>query len=106
MSYDPYKSPMNQGMPVEPHRGAMILIFGLLGLLFCPLFAIAAWLMGGADMNKIRAGQMDRAGEGLTQVGYILGIIGSILLVITVVVWIGFFLLFVIAGLGAAAANA
>jgi hypothetical protein len=108
MSYDPYQPPMQQnnlgGKMLEPHRGALILIFGLIGLLACQPFSIAAWLMGGADMQKIRAGQMDPAGEGLTQVGYILGIIGSILFALSIVITIGALIfIFVIAAASAAA---
>jgi hypothetical protein len=103
MSYDPKMPPLTQGGFAEPHRGAMILIFGLLGIFFCPIFAIVAWLMGGADLKKIRAGQMDRAGEGLTQVGYILGIVGAILFVLTIVVWVVMIMIFIGVGLGAAA---
>lgn len=108
MSYDPYQSPMQQnhlgGKFTEPHRGALILIFGLIGIFACQPFSIAAWLMGGADMKKIRAGQMDPAGEGLTQVGYILGIIGSILFALSIVLTIGAMIfIFVIAAASAAA---
>lgn len=108
MSYDPYNSPASPtnlgGKFVEPHRGALILIFGLIGLLACQPFSIAAWLMGGSDMKKIRAGQMDPAGESLTQVGYILGIIGSIIFAITIVTTIGALIfIFVIAAASAAA---
>ena len=31
---------------MKPHRGIMILVFGILGLVVCQLFGIAAWVMG------------------------------------------------------------
>ena len=34
---------------------------------------------GNNDLREIRAGKMDRAGEGITQAGRICGIIGTIL---------------------------
>lgn len=76
-----------------PHRGGMILTFGILsivGWLLCaqlPLsfFGIAAWIMGHADLKEIKAGRMDPAGEGLTRAGWILGIIGTVLLIAGVV---------------------
>jgi hypothetical protein len=62
------------------HRGGEILTFGLLALLPCPLtaiiFGIIAWMMANADLKEMRSGRMDRDGEGLTQAGRVLGIIG------------------------------
>ncbi|HJZ93305.1 MAG TPA: DUF4190 domain-containing protein [Gemmataceae bacterium] len=60
-----------------PHRGGMILTFGILSLLCCPLiFGILAIVMGGNDLKAMAAGRMDRSGEGLTRVGQILGFVG------------------------------
>jgi len=42
-----------------------------------------AWVMGNNDLAAMRAGRMDRSGEGLTQAGRILGIISSILLILS-----------------------
>ena len=69
---------MNDYQPqgLKPHRGGMILAFGILGLVCCIIFAILAWVMGGADLKEMAAGRMDRAGEGMTKAGWILGIIG------------------------------
>jgi hypothetical protein len=60
----------------------MILTLSLLGFLCCQLFSIAAWVMGHADMKEINAGRMDPEGRGLTQAGMIVGIIGTVLLVL------------------------
>jgi hypothetical protein len=75
---------------LRPHRGVLILVFGILGLVLCFPFGIAAWIMGNGDLKEIRAGRLDPAGEGLTQAGRICGIVATILAVIYVVV---FFLL-------------
>jgi hypothetical protein len=63
----------------EPHRGALILILGICGLMVCILCAPAAWIMGSQDLAKISAGTMDPEGYGSTQAGYVLGIIGTVL---------------------------
>jgi hypothetical protein len=64
----------------EPHRGAMILTLGILSIVLCgPVCGPIAWILGHQDLEKIRAGQMDRTGEGITQAGYVCGIIGTIL---------------------------
>jgi len=72
---------MNDFQPqgLKPHRGGMILAFGIVGLLCCIIFAILAWVMGGADLKEMAAGRMDRAGEGMTKAGWILGIVGTVL---------------------------
>ena len=60
---------------LAPHRGGLILAFGIIGLLVCLPFGIAAWVMGNNDLREIGAGRMDPAGEGLTRSGKIIGII-------------------------------
>jgi predicted Zn finger-like uncharacterized protein len=70
----------------EPHRGNMILVFGIISLAtlaFCGViglpFGIMAWVMGHKDMLKIDQGVMDPEGRGSTQAGKICGIIGTII---------------------------
>lgn len=78
---------------LTPHRGTMILVLGILSLLMCAPLGIPAWLMGSHDLAEIKAGRMDPEGESLTQAGYIMGIIGSILMifgVLMICLWIAF----------------
>ncbi|MAE32518.1 MAG: hypothetical protein CMO43_13180 [Verrucomicrobiales bacterium] len=63
---------------LEPHRGALILTFGILSIVCCFPFGIAAWIMGNNDMQQIEAGMMDPSGKGITNAGKICGIIGTI----------------------------
>ena len=60
---------------LNPHRAGLILTFGLIGLLVCVPFGIAAWVMGNHDLREMAAGRMDRRGEGQTRAGKIIGII-------------------------------
>ncbi len=76
---------------MKPHRGTLILIFGILGLVVCAPFGIAAWIMGSGDLKQIDAGQMDPSGRGLTNAGRICGIIATILLVLSVIVFVALF---------------
>jgi hypothetical protein len=78
-----------------PHRGVIILVLGILGLIVCPLIAPVAWIMGKGDLAQIDAGQMDPEGRGMTQAGMIIGIAGTIFLVLSLFV---FLLLFVLGG--------
>ena len=67
---------------MQAHRGTMLLVFGILGIVACPLFAPVAWIMGKNDLEQIRAGSMDPDGESTTNAGKILGLIGTILMVL------------------------
>ena len=82
---NPYSSPRTAGpmvRAVRPHRGGMILMFGVLGFACCQIFSIVAWVMGHADLKEIKAGRMDPEGRGLTQAGMIIGIIGTVLMIL------------------------
>ena len=75
------------GRYVEPHRGALILILGILGFFInCPIFSFMAWVMASQDLNAMRSGRMDPSGEGLTQAGYYLGMIWSMIWIVGAVV--------------------
>ena len=79
---------------MKPHRGNLILILGILGLVVCTPLAIVAWVMGSGDLKEMDAGMMDPSGRGSTNAGKICGIIGTILMILTIVGTIGFILLF------------
>ncbi len=81
--------PYEPGPPMQPHRGVMILVFGLLGLVPCCLsivFPILAWVFGSQDLREMRAGRMDPSGQGLTQAGMILGIVTVVVQVVLSIV--------------------
>ncbi len=70
----------------EPHRGPLVLTLGVLSLVMLTIcypvgvvLGLAAWVLGQADLRKLRAGGMDPAGHGLTQAGWICGIVGTVL---------------------------
>ena len=67
---------------MKPHRGTLILVLGILGLVVCGPLGIAAWIMGNGDLREMAEGRMDPAGQGMTQAGKICGIIGIVLNVI------------------------
>ena len=82
---DDYDDAPVRGRGGKPHRGGMILTFGILGLLCCGIFAILAAIMGAGDLKQMAAGRMDRSGEGMTKVGMILGYVGIGLWIIGVI---------------------
>lgn len=48
------------------------------------LFAIPAWILGKAERQAIERGESPDSGRGMAEAGYILGIIGTVLLVLAV----------------------
>jgi hypothetical protein len=70
-------------------RATTALILGILGFVCCQLCAPFAWYMGQQELKAIKAGQSSMAGQGFATAGWILGIIGSILLVF-VLLWFFF----------------
>jgi hypothetical protein len=87
-------------IPVAPHRGSTILVLGILGLMFCFLFSIAAWQMGRADLHTMEMGLMDKSGHGLTMAGYIMGIIGTLIILIPLAIFAMFIIFTLIAHAG------
>ena len=70
-----------------PHRGGLILVLGILGwVVGCPIFSVAAWMMGSSDLREMRYGRMDPAGKGITQAGSILGMVYSLLWIVFLVI--------------------
>ena len=73
---------------MKPHRGTLILVLGILGLLFCQVLGIPAWIMGNNDLKEMNAGTMDPSGRSVTNAGMICGIIATVLLILGAVVMI------------------
>ena len=82
---------------MKPHRGAVILVFGILGLILCQLFGIAAWTMGNSDLREMDAGVMDPAGKDLTSAGRMLGMVGTAILLLQAVIIVVAILVMVLA---------
>jgi len=72
---------------MQPHRGTMILVFGILGLVVCMPLGIVAWVMGSGDLKKMDAGLMDPEGRGITQAGKIIGMVATILAIVGIALW-------------------
>jgi hypothetical protein len=95
--------PTSQSFPVQsgtvqPHRGVLILVFGILGIVVCVIFGVVAWVMGSGDLKAMAAGQMDRSGEGLTRAGQIIGMISVLLAALGIVIMIVMIALMGVAG--------
>ncbi len=77
---------------LEPHRGTLILVLGILGLVVCFPCGIVAWILANGDLKKMDLGLMDPEGRGNTKVGKILGIIALALVIVGIIFAVIFFL--------------
>lgn len=90
----PYGQP---GYPVQfapDHpKATTSLVLGILGVVLCSVLAPFAWKMGKQTVDEIDASQGQLGGRGAAQAGYIMGIIGTVLLgigLVLIVLWVVF----------------
>lgn len=83
----------------EDSQATVALVLGILGLVLCQILGPIAWVMGNNEVTAIDAGKRNPANRSTAQAGKILGIIGTVFLIIGVAV----LLFFLVIGLIAAA---
>ena len=77
-------------IPQQSSKATLAVVLGVLGIICCGLLAPAAWYLASEELKAINAGRLSEANRGMAQVAKILGIIGTILLVIGLL-WVVFF---------------
>ena len=87
MTYPSQHSPY-QGYP-EASQSTAILVLGILGLIICQVLSPIAWYMGNQELTGIDTGRRDPTGRSTANAGRILGIIGTVFLIIGVVALFG-----------------
>jgi uncharacterized membrane protein YjgN (DUF898 family) len=75
--------------PASSSQAITSLVLGILGVVCCSFLSPIAWYMGNQELQAIRQGRAPATGEGLAKAGQILGIIGTVLLGLTVL-WVFF----------------
>ena len=105
VSPNPYAPPSSPsvlpGAYVQPHRGGIVLALGIAGLCcvtfgFCCMpfgilalpIGIVALVLGAADLKKMRQGNMDPSGRGLTLAGIVMGIITNVLMALALLLFV------------------
>jgi hypothetical protein len=85
-SYPPPGYPAQPPIQYAPDhpRATTSLVLGILGVVLCQIIAPFAWSMGRKTLNEIDASQGRIGGRGAAQAGYILGIVGTVLLGLSV----------------------
>lgn len=97
MSQPPAPPPFNVPPPDHPQT-TTILILGICGLVLCQVLGPFAWSMGNKALREIEASQGRLGGRDTVNVGRILGMVSTALLVLGLVA----VLIFVVLGLGLA----
>lgn len=82
MTYPP-QQPYYEGYP-EASQSTVILVLGILGLVVCQVLSPIAWYLGNQEVTAIDTGRRDPAGRSTANAGRILGIIGTVLLILGV----------------------
>jgi Domain of unknown function (DUF4190) len=77
----PYgQSPM--GYAPDHPKATTALVLGILGLVVCGLIAPFAWRIGRRTLDEIDGSHGQLGGRGTAQAGYVLGIIGTVVLLL------------------------
>jgi hypothetical protein len=105
----PYPPPGHPGgtahyAPDHP-RATTVLVLGLLGVVLCQVLGPFAWAMGKKALNEIDASGGRIGGRGQVQAGYVLGIVGTVLLGLSVLL-LGVYAVFMVALVGGVATAA
>jgi hypothetical protein len=69
----------------EQSKATTVLVLGILGLVICSVLAPIAWYLGNDEVRAIDAGRRDPSNRSMANTGRILGIIGTVLLAIGLV---------------------
>ncbi len=95
----PYGQPGYGYGPRQDHPKAMTsLVLGILGLVICGVIAPFAWRIGKRTVDEIDASGGQWGGRSAAKAGYILGLIGTILLIFSLLTLV---VVLVVGGLGA-----
>jgi hypothetical protein len=79
-----------EGQPQSASSQAITaLVLSILGIVCCGILAPVGWYLGNQEQKAIREGRSPSAGQGFAQAAVIIGIIGTILMVFTLL-WIFF----------------
>ena len=82
----------------EDSQATTVLVLGILALVLCQVLGPIAWVMGNKELAGIDAGLRPPQNRGTAQAGRILGIISTIILIISVVFLFLFLFIALIAG--------
>lgn len=76
------------GQPVEHPNASAVLFLGALSVLCCGILGPVAWALGRRALDQIEASGGEYGGRSQVLVGYVLGILGTIMMIIMAVLLI------------------
>ena len=79
---NPYGVPGLGGAPAPHPRATTVLVLGILGLVCCGVLAPVAWVMGRSAEREVAAAPGRYSESGTLKVGKILGIVGTVWIVV------------------------
>jgi uncharacterized membrane protein YjgN (DUF898 family) len=91
-----YPTPPGYAPPPEHPRASTVLVLGILGLVLCGVLAPFAWVMGKSTLEEIDASGGRWGGRSNANTGYILGIVGSVLLGVGILMVAGYILVMLV----------
>ena len=95
MSQPPQFPSESGGAYPEASQATTILVLGIIGIVLCQILGPIAWVMGNNELAAIDAGRRAPENRGTANAGRILGIIGTVLLALSIIavilLFIGFF---------------
>lgn len=99
MTYPPPGYPQQPYFrPPDHPQATTIIILGVLGLVLCQFLGPVAFVMGGKALKEIDNSGGAIGGRSTVQAGYICGIIGTVILVLTVLVLVAALVVALVAG--------
>jgi uncharacterized membrane protein YjgN (DUF898 family) len=82
----PPQFPSNSGAYPEASQATTVLVLGILGIIICGILAPFAWNMGNKELAAIDSGRRPPENRSTANAGRILGIVGTVLLGVAIVV--------------------
>ncbi len=82
--------PVDPGQYPEASQATSVLVMGILSVVLCQVLGPFAWVMGNNELAAIDGGRRPPENRGTANAGRILGIVGTVLLGIGLVVGIAF----------------
>lgn len=83
---NPYGQPDPYGAATQHPQSTTILVLGILSIVCCQILGPVAWIMGNKAVKEIDANPGAYSGRETANIGRILGIIGTVLLAIGLVI--------------------